>query len=424
MSVVLVDSSSNSSNTLVLTLDLTVLSATPLPDGGDALPRVHWLNSRLGADDDSVPRPYTTLVVNSSSLPASFSMHGKTVVIGVNGLPATVTTFGPSASPSVDRLESTAVLAPGGAFATVAVNDTALLFPVWTTTTFRGNSSTCEWYAESTDSTGAVTLGVSGNVDATGYLAFDFSVQPSSGTPASSTLAFEFTVPTASSNLLYVPAVQRVVFDSRPCTILLATDTAWVSASTAATFRKCFPRPLLPRSVGDGTALMVTSACHPRGGRLRAQSVMLLSDPFASGVWLGSTTGGIMYKLKGDDPLWQASVPYDDKSSPPPPASWYNTGKGGILLNRSGIITGYSNKYACGPNATTFRASLLVTPVHNLNLSHHFSLRYAQLDAPANYSGCLSFVASVPGGTPIHRQAQHSWQAMARLSLTCTRAML
>ena len=105
-----------------------------------------------------------------------------------------------------------------------------------------------------------------------------------------------------------------------------------------------------------------------------------------------------MLKLKGDDPLWQASVPYDDKSSPPPPPSWYNNGKGGILLNRSGVVTGFSHNYVCGPgaNATTFRASLLVTPVHNLNLTHHFSLRYAQLDAPANYSKQRNALAFVP----------------------------
>ena len=207
VSVVLVDTAGNSSSTVVLALALTVSSDAPLPDGEDDLPRVHWLNSRLGSDDDSVPRPYTPLGVNSSSLPATFSMHGKVIVIGANGLPASVTTFGVSSSPSVDRLGNTSVLAPGGTLATVSINGSdTLSFVEWSTAYFRGNGSTYEWLAEATDTTGAVTLGVSGNVDATGYLAFDFSVQPMLGMQASSTLAFEFTVPTASANAMSVLA--------------------------------------------------------------------------------------------------------------------------------------------------------------------------------------------------------------------------
>lgn len=132
-------------------------------------------------------------------------MHGKAIVIGANGLPASVTTFGVSSSPSVDRLGNTSVLAPGGTLATVSINGSdALSFLVWSTTFFRGNGSSWEWFTEATDTTGAVTLGVSGNVDATGYLAFDFSVQPMPGLQASSTLTFAFAVPTAPENVMLV----------------------------------------------------------------------------------------------------------------------------------------------------------------------------------------------------------------------------
>ena len=340
------------SNALPLALALTV-AGPPLADGADAPPRVHWLNSRLGADDDSVPRPFEPLRANASALPAAFSMHGKEIVIGASGLPAAVTTFGVSASPPVDALGATCVLDTAGVTAAVALNGGPnLTFSSWATLAFAGNGSAYAWTAASpSDAGGAVTLTVAGSVDFTGYISLVVTVSPASGTPANATLDFALVVPAALPNVLYGMGL----------------------GVRGGYFEKLFPSADAPTRewAWDGV-----------NGN--------------NGAWLGSTTGGVYFKAKGDDPLWQASVPYDDKSSPPPPPAWYNGGKGGMRVSRDGSVSGFSGAFAVGAGGpVSFKASLLVTPVKMLNLTKHFSLRYAQLDGPANYSFLASQGASV-----------------------------
>ena len=351
-------SSGASSVSLPLALALTVEDGAPLPDGADALPRVHWLNSKLGNDDASVPRPYTPIASNASTLPARFSMHGKVVEIGVSGLPKAITTFGASASPPIDASGSTSVLAPQGVLCAVSLNGGLnLTFSSWATTSFGGNGSAFSWAASSSDSTGAVTLAVEGSVDATGFITMDVALQPAASLAPADTLAFALVVPAAQANAIY--------------------------------------------AMGLGV----------RGGRLADQFFPSPSAPAVewrwdgvngdNGVWVGSTTGGALLKLKGDDPLWQASVPYDNNVAPPAPAAWSNSGAGGLRLSRDGVAEGFSGAFAVGaapgsPNATrTFKASLLVSPVHNLNLTRHYSLRYAQLGGPSNYSFLASMGATV-----------------------------
>jgi len=339
---------------LPLTLELTVTADAPLPDGSDSLPRVHWLNSRLGNDDTSVPRPFTPISSNASTLPAAFAMHGKIVEVGASGLPAAVTTFGASASPPIDALGGTSVLAPQGVSCAVSLNGGAnLSFSSWATTAFAGNGSAYEWAAESRDTTGAVTLAVAGSVDATGYVSLAVSLAPGAALAPSDTLAFFLTVPAAPANAIYGMGLGR--HGGRLATL--------------------FPSPSAP---------FIDWRWDGVNGN--------------NGVWVGSTTGGALLKLKGDDPLWQASVPYDSNAAPPAPPNWSNAGAGGLRLSREGVAEGFSGAFAvgAGANATrTFRASLLVSPVHNLNLTHHYSLRYAQLEGPANYTFLAEHGASV-----------------------------
>jgi hypothetical protein len=339
------------SNALPLSLALTVAGA-PLADGADAPPHVHWLNSRLGADDDSVPRPFSPLRANASALPAAFSMQGKEVVIGASGLPASITTFGTSASPPVDARGPTTVLDAAGVTAAVALSGGPnLTFSSWATLAFSGNGSACAWTAASPSDGGAVTLTVSGSIDFSGFISLDVSVQPARGTPANATLAFSLVVPAALPNALYGMGL----------------------GARGGYFAKLFPSADAPTRewAWDGV-----------NGN--------------NGAWLGSTTGGVYVKAKGDDPLWQASVPFDDKSSPPPPPAWLNGGKGGMRVARDGRVSAFSGAFAVGAGGpVSFKASLLVTPVKNLNLTKHWALRYAQLDGPANYSFLASQGATV-----------------------------
>jgi hypothetical protein len=65
-------------------------------------------------------------------------------------------------------------------------------------------------------------------------------------------------------------------------------------------------------------------------------------------------------------------------------------------VSRDGRVSGFSGVFAVGEGGpVSFKASLLVTPVKMLNLTKHFSLRYVQLDGPANYSFLASQGASV-----------------------------
>jgi hypothetical protein len=44
-----------------------------------------------------------------------------------------------------------------------------------------------------------------------------------------------------------------------------------------------------------------------------------------------------------------------------------------LRVSRDGVAEGFTGAFAAGANATrAFKASILVTPVHNLNLTHHF----------------------------------------------------
>lgn len=335
--------------TLPFTLALTVAGGAPLPDGSDAPPRLHWLNSRLGNDDASVPLPYAPVRANATSLPAAFSLHGKTIAVGANGLPAAISTFGASASPPLDARGPTALLAGAGVSVRAALSGAPLAFPAFSTTAFSGNGSAYAWEAAGTDSTGAVALRVAGSVDFSGYVALEVTAAPTAaGVPPGATLAVELVAEAAPENLVYGMG-------------LGVHGGFWA---------KLFAAPATTRLWGWDNV----------NGN--------------NGVWMGSTTGGFLLKLKGDDPLWQASVPFDDRSAPPAPPNWFNGGKGGILLDKNGTFTGFSGGVPFSA-PLSWKASLLVTPVHNLNLTRHWELRYAQLGGPANYTFLAEHGASV-----------------------------
>ena len=105
-------------------------------------------------------------------------------------------------------------------------------------------------------------------------------------------------------------------------------------------------------------------------------------------VWIGSTSAGLRLYVKGDDPLWQAGVPFDSRATPQPPVSWYNNGTGGVTVESSGKVVAFSGTHTLTPGDTmSFAWSLLVTPVRPFNLSAHFQERWAQLGGPGgNYT--------------------------------------
>lgn len=110
-------------------------------------------------------------------------------------------------------------------------------------------------------------------------------------------------------------------------------------------------------------------------------------------VWVGCTSGGLRTYPKGEDPLWQAGVPYDSNAAPAAPVAWRN---GGITLFKNGSVVVYSGQVAPPANEPlVLRFSQLVTPVRPVNMSRHFDLRWAQLGGEANYSALAAQGATV-----------------------------
>jgi hypothetical protein len=115
-----------------------------------------------------------------------------------------------------------------------------------------------------------------------------------------------------------------------------------------------------------------------------------------NGLWLGSTKAGVRLYLKGDDPLWQAGVPFDSRASPKPPESWNNNGTGGIHIFRNGTCVAFSGTHVILPGQQlSFAWSLLVTPVRPFDLASHFKGRWAQLAGPHNYTQLAQDTVSV-----------------------------
>jgi hypothetical protein len=107
-----------------------------------------------------------------------------------------------------------------------------------------------------------------------------------------------------------------------------------------------------------------------------------------NGIWFGSTKAGVRVELKGDDPLWWAGVPYDSGSTPEPPKSWSNGGKGGIDGYQNGTAIFYSgNRSMAAGDVISYSFSVMVTPVRPFNLTAQFGDRWAQVGGvPINYT--------------------------------------
>ena len=106
-----------------------------------------------------------------------------------------------------------------------------------------------------------------------------------------------------------------------------------------------------------------------------------------NGVWLGSTKAGLRLYLKGDDPLWQAGVPFDSTQSPTPPQSWSNGGDGGVDVHGNATVVAFSGPRSVPPGGSVSYAwSLLITPVRPPDRVQRFKQRWAQTGSPPAHS--------------------------------------
>jgi hypothetical protein len=92
-------------------------------------------------------------------------------------------------------------------------------------------------------------------------------------------------------------------------------------------------------------------------------------------LWAGSTTAGLRFKLKGDDPDWES--PLHAQTAAPP--SWGGDGAGGVVAalpsGDSGDlgISAWSGPVTLWPaTPLRYKSDLLVTPVKHLDTGRHF----------------------------------------------------
>eukprot|EP00747_Dinoflagellata_sp_TGD_P078072 gnl/TRDRNA2_/TRDRNA2_159884_c2_seq1.p1 gnl/TRDRNA2_/TRDRNA2_159884_c2~~gnl/TRDRNA2_/TRDRNA2_159884_c2_seq1.p1 ORF type:complete len:516 (-),score=82.86 gnl/TRDRNA2_/TRDRNA2_159884_c2_seq1:57-1496(-) len=83
--------------------------------------------------------------------------------------------------------------------------------------------------------------------------------------------------------------------------------------------------------------------------------------------------------------MWQAGVPNDSDRAPEAPASWDNRGAGGIQVWKNGTVAVFTGQRPAG--STTYRFSVMATPVRPLDLPKHFRERYVQVSViPTNFT--------------------------------------
>ena len=135
-----------------------------------------------------------------------------------------------------------------------------------------------------------------------------------------------------------------------------------------------------PVGLGAGSNLQPPSELHVRHGARDACGVLEKHHPNASvpctwkwdgvngnsGVWAGVSTGGLRTTLKGDNPLWQAAVPFDSLSSPPPPPSWSNGGYGGARLWQNNTLEAFTSSHVLGGMSGPFPGVSVVSNVPGL----------------------------------------------------------
>eukprot|EP00755_Sulcionema_specki_P008006 Sspe_Gene.39757::Locus_19166_Transcript_1_1_Confidence_1.000_Length_3163::g.39757::m.39757 len=319
-----------------------VIKGNVLTDRGDGDiwrgSRLAWLNSKVGTDFGTVPPPYIPITSSSNMSHMICRMLGKTITVNQQGM-----------------LQGAKVAMGGGSGAAFIANNTEALDGVTFTVSDGGVERKYTWEMATTQNTsmlvgwtsvakrdGITEVEVNGSIDATGYA--DFVVHFTNPVP-SKRVAFGLSVRNAVEN-----AVLAMGLGVKGGLLKRVAGTEWK---------------------WDGV-----------NGN--------------NGVWVGSTRAGVRVYLKGDDDLWQAGVPYDSKASPPIPTSWSNGGKGGIRLLPNGTAQAFTGERVMGRgDSLTFRFSIMITPVRDMDLAKHFRNRYVQLSGPANYTHLASSGATV-----------------------------
>ncbi len=346
--IVLKDAQTQRTDSRFVDLLLNV-DGPPLSNGGDddlkRGTRLQWLDSRVGLGSTSVPAPYTPLVIktwesaveqqsNSGTVAAlDIFMLGKRVAVGRNGLPQEIDVFvGDASEPTppisvlsapiavridVDGIPCSSPPAEECSFQVLSADD---VIATW--------ASACNW----TVGTKVLLVQTQGTVDCTGFLDYNVTV----------------TSPTAQRHLAGSTMSVQLEVAVNPSFLF-----GMGLGAPGGLLSRIIPNPTIPISwKWDGV-----------NGN--------------NAVWVGSSSAGIRTKLKGSDPMWQAGVPYDSLSSPPPPDSWSNNGTGGALLFANGTFVAFTGERPLSSLELLF--AHVITPVRPLNITRHWAQRWAHV---------------------------------------------
>ncbi len=301
-------------------LDLTVLDQR-LPDAGDSDPyrlsRLRWLDSQIGADE-TVVRPYTPVELDGDSL----RILGRTIRIGMNGLPAAITSF---FAPEMTRLQEAGreVLASPARLVVAGTDGEPVR---WKIERFQFGASTparTRWSSQSRS--GSLSL----NVD--GELEFDGSIE------------------------------LQVTLEAEEPTLLEDVSLEVPLRSDAARYM-----------MGLG-----------RKGGFRPDEFEWHWDQTKNqdSVWLGDVNAGLQVSLKDRNysrPLNTNFYLLKPLNLPP---SWYNGGRGGISLVDRGsgefLVKAYSGKRVIqAGDQLHFNIRLLITPFKTIATRSQWKTRY------------------------------------------------
>ena len=157
--------------------------------------RIHWFDSKLGIAGDTVPTPYTPLVVSSASDgTATVDMLGKRVEIGADGLPSQLLV-------TTDQVGAPALASPRQVLAeplSFEVDGLSDLPAPKLQMAAASNMSVAWTSTQSVDGKGSVA--VAGSVDCTGYLLINITVAAAAALPSA---GVRLRLPSTPSNAFF-----------------------------------------------------------------------------------------------------------------------------------------------------------------------------------------------------------------------------
>ncbi|MEA1877922.1 MAG: DUF6067 family protein [Bacteroidota bacterium] len=297
-----------------------LVSEEVLEDQGDGEPEKHsrlrWLDSRI-AEDTEIVQPYIPIRIKGNEL----HFLGRTLILAANGFPEQIISSFNEEMTGVGA-EKTALLYKGMDFH-VKFPDGQTIVPASKGIKFtRKEPGLVTWTAEA--KAGNIVFHVDGRLEADGFLAYEVRVES-------------------------------------PLDILVQ-DIAWV----------------IPMNESNARYMLGLG----RIGGMAPDEFKWKWDPYFNndGPWIGEVNLGLQSSFRDENYERPLNTNFYHQKPLKMPDSWYNDGKGGILLERSENVyevKAYSGERTLKKGETLhFYMQFLITPFHAMDTKSHWKNRY------------------------------------------------